>query len=60
MTAEEKVARAMMQARRPNGTPILCLDPDFDELPADEAGRLEDDDFTQEDVLALARAALAV
>lgn len=50
----EGMAKALMEATRADGTPILCGDPDFDELPRDETERGEDDDLTQEDVLMLA------
>lgn len=62
----ERIARSLMDvmAQRPGGAcggkevPVLDLDPDFDDLPANGSEGTEDDDITQEAVLRLARAAL--
>jgi hypothetical protein len=53
----EAMAQALMDAKREDGTPVLCLDPDFNELP-DRVHMLEDDAYCREDIEALARAAL--
>jgi hypothetical protein len=56
-TPLEAMGQALMAATRPDGTPILCLDPDFNELP-DRAHMLAEDDYCREDVEALANVAL--
>jgi len=63
--AVEAAARAMMAvtARRPADPcgleyPVLCSDPDYDDLPRDASQGTTQDEITQEAVLKLARAAL--
>lgn len=62
----EAVARAMMDVCAPlpagqqdgKEVPILCSDPDFDDLPSCGAEGTEDDYITQEAVMRLARCAI--
>lgn len=57
-TPLEAMAQVLMAATGPDGVPVLCLDPDFNELP-DLAHMLDEDDYCREDIEALAEAALA-
>lgn len=63
--AVEAAARAMMDVvaqkpADPHGMelPVLCADPDFDDLPRTAAEGTTEDEITQDAVLKLARAAL--
>jgi hypothetical protein len=40
------------------GTPILCSDPDFNDLPYTHEGMLEADDYSEEDMIALSKQGL--
>jgi len=53
----ERLAQAMMNVTDADGTPLLNMDPDFNDLP-NRANKGEMDDFAREDVLALVDAAL--
>ena len=63
----ERVARALMTvyAAKPGNFmdgrefPVLAMDPDWDDLPADRSEGTDEDEITQEAVLRLARAAIA-
>lgn len=57
MTPIERAARAMMNVTGRDGSPLLTLDPDFNELP-DRVHMLADDDFCREDMINLVRAVL--
>jgi hypothetical protein len=56
MTPIERAARAMCDARREDGLPILNADPDFGEYPLTRAGTDDLCPFTEDDVLTLVRA----
>ena len=66
MELDERVARALMTVCAPlpwsagKEIPVLDPDPDYDDLPLDHTQGTDEDPITQEAVLRLARAAIAV
>jgi hypothetical protein len=57
-----QMAQCLMDVRYQSGelkgTPILCSDPDFNDLPLKPDDLLDEDDYSEEDIRALSKAAL--
>lgn len=54
----QRLMEAKHQSGGLKGVPILCFDPDFNELPLTREDMLDEDVFTEEDIRELAKSSL--